>query len=962
ISTLPDQRGEYTLSGRLPAGGTLSWRGSLSLRPLASSGEIGIKDLKVATIWTFLRDELAVEEPGGALTLGLRYDANYAGGALQAAATGITLNGKGISITPRGAKAPILALAEVELRDGTVDTTKRTVQFPMLRVRGGNAVFAAGESGASNWQGLIRGDEPAVKPAVKPRDREQTPWHIGLDRIHVEDLGLRYADASRVRPLLVETEKASIELSLSVETGDTVKLAPQKIGMELINPRVGPAGGEEQLISFEKISLSGGEVDLSARSAAIEAIQITGGNTRIVRDADGALPIIELFTAKASKPDDDAAPFALSIGRIELSQHALAISDRGTEPALEYDLTDTSVKVENIATASDQPLTFNGGAKIRQGGSLSVAGTYSRERARAEGKLQVSRLALTPLQPLVDRRVLLKLASGSASADGRFVWSGEGKDTGLRYVGTAAINDLRLNEPSGERFLSWKSLEATRMRLNPGRARYTIEDVRLVEPNTKLVINKDRSVNLGAVLRAPEKAAASKPPATEAAPAASAPAAPDAQREQRVNVAVSRVRVEKGVLEFSDLSLVIPFSTQIRELGGAITGLSSEPETRAGVKLEGQVEDYGLARVDGTINLFEPKVHTDLIVMFRNVHMTPLSPYAVTFAGRRIASGRLSLDLQYKLSNGQLRGENKVLLEQFTLGERVESPSAVDLPLDLAVAILTDSEGRIDVAVPVQGNVDHPEFSYGHLIGQAIRTLITRVVTAPFRALGSLFGGATETLNDVAFEAGSARLLPPEREKLAKLAETLKNRPQLKLVVQGRYHTARDGAALREAALRRGIAEQLEMKLAPGEDPGPVLFGNARTQRALEALLVARSGPDAPAQFAAAFGKEQGREATRVNPILGRFGRASPDGDLYEAMYRRLIELQPLPEAALQELARERSAVILKQLSTSGLDPLHLAEKEPEASSDALTAKLSLDVAKKQDAPRGRDNTGSGVS
>jgi hypothetical protein len=363
--------------------------------------------------------------------------------------------------------------------------------------------------------------------------------------------------------------------------------------------------------------------------------------------------------------------------------------------------------------------------------------------------------------------------------------------------------------------------------------------------------------------------------------------------------------------------------------------------------------------VDGTINLFQPKAHTDLSVIFRHVHMTPLSPYSVTFAGRRIASGRLSLDLQYKLNDSQLLGENKILLEQFTLGERVDNPSAINLPLDLAIAILTDSQGRIDIAVPVKGNVDQPEFSYGHLVWQAIRSLITRVVTAPFRALGALFGGNAESLDDVAFDAGSTRLLPPEREKLVKLAETLKQRPQLKVVVQGRYHPERDGAAMREAALRRALAEQLEMKLAPDEDPGPVLFDTARTQRALEALLVARSGQDAPAQFAAAFGKERGREATRVNPLLGRVGRASQDRELYEAMYRRLVELQPLPDGALQALARERSAVIVKQLAAGGLDAARLGQKDPEAAGDAVTAKLSLDVANTPDVPRERDSTGS---
>ncbi|MGQ0751418.1 MAG: DUF748 domain-containing protein [Betaproteobacteria bacterium] len=959
ISTLPDQRGSYTLTARLPAGATLSWRGNLSLQPIASSGEIGVKDLKLATLWNFLRDELAVEEPGGALTLGLRYDMSYSGGALQAAANAVTLRAKELSVTRRGEKSPILALAEIDLPNGTIDVAKRSVHFPAFKLRGGNLALAIDADGALNWQGVLRDDEAKPKPTQKPESVKQAPWRVALDQVRVENLALRYADASRQRPLLVETDGATLELGMTLETGDAMRLALEKISLELAKPRIGTIDGASPDIAFDTARVSGGRFELASRSASIEAVQMSGGATRVEREASGALPITELFAAKTGKPDE-GDPFDFSIGRVELSQHAISVSDKGTEPAIGYDLVETALKVEDISATGKAPIKFDVDSKMTQGGSLRLAGSFDRERVRAEGKLEVSRLALLPLEPLLARRVILKLASGTASANGRFTWSGEGKEPGVRYVGTAAIEGLRLNEPNGERFLSWTTLEATRMRLDSGRGRYAIEDMRLVEPGAKLVINKDRSVNVGDIFRQPDEPAP-KPAAGDAVPkpaTGDAAAPPDAKGEPRFNVAVRRVRVEKGALDFADLSLVIPFATQIRDLGGSIIGLSAEPGTRAGVKLEGQVEDYGLARVNGTINLFEPKAHTDLSVIFRNVHMTPLSPYSVTFAGRRIASGRLSLDLQYKLNNSQLLGENKILLEQFTLGERVESPTAVNLPLDLAIAILTDSQGRIDIAVPVQGNVDQPEFSYGHLVWQAIRTLITRVVTAPFRALGSLFGGETEALDDVAFDAGSARLLPPEREKLVKLAETLKQRPQLKLVVQGRFHPARDGAALREAALRRAIAEQLEMKLAPGEDPGPVLFGSARTQRALEALLVARSGEGAPAQFAAAFGKERGREASRINPLLGRVGRASQDLELYEAMYRRLIELQPLPDAALAHLARERSAVIVKQLASAGLEAGHLGEKEPEPSSDAVTAKLTLDVARTPgtDAPRPRDD------
>src|SRR5262249_30499971 len=208
-------------------------------------------------------------------------------------------------------------------------------------------------------------------------------------------------------------------------------------------------------------------------------------------------------------------------------------------------------------------------------------------------------------------------------------------------------------------------------------------------------------------------------------------------------------------------------------------------------------------------------------VSFRNVEMPPLSPYSATFAGRRIASGRLALDVRYKIDNGALAGDNRIVLEKFTLGERVEAPGALNLPLDLAIALLTDSDGKIDVAVPVKGNVDDPEFSYGHLVWQAIRTLITRIVTAPFRALAALFGGGdSEKLDSIVFDPGRATLLPPEREKLKRVADGLGKRPQLRLVAEGQ-HGADDRVALQRPDVEIAVAPKLGRPPAAGPPPPP---------------------------------------------------------------------------------------------------------------------------------------------
>jgi hypothetical protein len=224
-------------------------------------------------------------------------------------------------------------------------------------------------------------------------------------------------------------------------------------------------------------------------------------------------------------------------------------------------------------------------------------------------------------------------------------------------------------------------------------------------------------------------------------------------------------------------------------------------------------------------------------------------------------------------------------------------------------------------------------------------------VSAPFRALGRLFGGVDEEVASIEFAPGSARLRPPEREKLDKVAHVLSERRELKLVIRGPFDPERDGEALRSEGVRRDVAHALGAKLEGREDPGPIAYSDAATQRALEALLAARSGPKAMEEFERAFRSRAGREPDRVNPVMALLGRASPDREFYQAVYRRLVELYPLPPNALQELAARRAGAIVEYLAGSAsIEPSRMESGEVRAVHAAadhpVTTQLALDVVK----------------
>ena len=133
----------------------------------------------------------------------------------------------------------------------------------------------------------------------------------------------------------------------------------------------------------------------------------------------------------------------------------------------------------------------------------------------------------------------------------------------------------------------------------------------------------------------------------------------------------------------------------------------------------------------------------DIAADAREIELNPMSPYSIKYVGYGIERGELSFKVKYKVENRKLDAQNQIILNQLTFGEKVESPTATKLPVLLAVALLKDRNGVIDVNLPISGSLDSPEFSVGGIILRIIINIITRAVTSPFALLGAAFGGGS---------------------------------------------------------------------------------------------------------------------------------------------------------------------------------------------------------------------------
>ena len=627
-------------------------------------------------------------------------------------------------------------------------------------------------------------------------------------------------------------------------------------------------------------------------------------------------------------------PFGFVVKTVAVSGLQASISDLAALPGAPLlNLKDIIVGLEHVDGKS--PMTFDAALSVVEGGRIRAAGTLSPQGPSVEAQLQVADLALAPFQPYVDQALAVNLTSGVFSLKGALRHGGKPGGAQTAFQGGFKLDDLRLVETGGsDTLVGWKSVQTDQLTLELEPNRLEIGDLKVVRPVGKFIIAKDRSINLVKVVKVDTGAKKDAAPPAETFP-----------------YRVRRVLVSEGKVDFADLSLITPFGTRIHELKGVVAGVSSVRNTRAQVKLDGRVDDYGTAKIDGELNTSDPKAFTNISVAFRNVEMSRLTPYSGEFAGRKIESGKLTVDLKYKIDRSQLAGDNRLVVERLTLGEKVQSPGAVDLPLDLAIALLSDSNGVIDLGLPVSGNLDSPEFSYGALVWKAFTNLLTKIVTSPFRALGALLpGGGEDGFDAVAFEPGRPELTPPEREKLAQLAGALQQRPQLKLSVQGRYTPEADRAELQAIAVRRALAARLGR--APEAADDPVDYSGPETAKAVEALFVQRLGAEAlkalRAEQAAALAKAR-KEAAAARAA----GAAPPPveddpGRFTKDLIARIERAEPVDDAALSRLADARAAAVVAEVRDVGMIAperlLTLPSAAMEKADGPVTAALSLEA------------------
>jgi uncharacterized protein DUF748 len=575
------------------------------------------------------------------------------------------------------------------------------------------------------------------------------------------------------------------------------------------------------------------DLDLAGRSLSIGTLSTQGAKLLVRRVRGGKLNLAGLAREDAKAESAPAQPpgpaWKIALGSADIQHYALRFEDASLPAPVIISAAPVDVKATGFSTEKGAKGNIEAKVGVGKRGSLSVSGPVAIDPFSASLKVNARGLDFVPLQPYFIERLNIVVSSGALGANGTLNLERKGEGLRVAYKGSAGVNDFAsVDKANSADFLKWKTLSFGGVEAVSEPTAVAVKEISLTDFYTRLIISPAGRFNLQDILvKAPTEdappPAADKPVQPAAAPGPRAsPPAPTEPGKAMPRIRIDTVTLQGGNVNFTDLFIKPNYSANLTDLGGRVSGLSSEPGTRAEVDLAASLDRAAPVTIKGGINPLAQDLFLDVAASVTGIELTTLTAYSQRYVGYGIEKGKLSAKVKYQVENRKLAAENNVYLDQLTFGEKVESPEATKLPVLLAVALLRDSRGVIDINLPISGSLDDPQFSMGGIIIRVIVNLITKAITAPFSLLAAAFGGGEE-LSYLDFDYGSAALTAESEGKLKKLSQALKDRPGLKLEVAGSADKVSDTEGLKHARLEQKVrAEKLKDMVAKGESVASV--------------------------------------------------------------------------------------------------------------------------------------------
>ncbi|HEY8328715.1 MAG TPA: DUF748 domain-containing protein [Rhodanobacter sp.] len=720
---------------------------------------------------------------------------------------------------------------------------------------------------------------------------------------------------------------ASGQLRLDWGKAFNVHIEPAQLGISdfALEPQ---ARGLAAPVAWRKLDVGITRLDLAARNAQLDRVTASGLQVDAVRERDDRINLASLFTSKhAASSNDEGPAWRWSIARLGVEQGLLRLTDRSSEGAKPTPLLIDALNgsVEELSDKLDQPRRVKLEGRIGKG-SFATAGTLQPLPMVADLQLTTKRLDIAGFVPYASVPLNVDVTSARLSSDGKLHYDGRHAEPRFDYKGRAAFERVRMQDKlTGDDFMRWGSLSGSHidLRYGEGTPRVHLGGLALDAFYARVIVNSNGRLNLFDVVASGEqqapvsvtRAGNNAPAAPQ--PAASVPTAPAA------DIHIGEVTLANGQLNYTDNFIKPNYTANLTSLTGRIGAFGTTAgEPPAELVAQAKLDDASPVDISGSINPLLPVAFLDIKGKATDVELTRLSAYSGKYTGYPITKGRLTADVHYLLDQGRLNADNHIFITQLTFGERMDSPGVSHLPVKLAVALLKDSEGNIDVNVPVSGSLDDPQFSLGSMIMRAFGNLIAKAATAPFRLLASAFGGGHEDLGYVEFAPGSAVLDGAAKDRLGQIVQMLGRKPALTLDISGRADPSLD-----EAGLRKVTVDDLVRREKLAKESGDKIAADASATTLAEVTVT----PDEYERYL----RRAYRHADFEKPknLLGLSKSLEPDE------MRSLLETHVNADATAMRALAERRAAAVQDWLHGKLDDKRIAIKPPRLDAAGINDK-----------------------
>lgn len=459
---------------------------------------------------------------------------------------------------------------------------------------------------------------------------------------------------------------------------------------------------------------------------------------------------------------DDSKPIKFLVSQLNLSNSNINITNKKLQT---IHLNEITLNIQNLGneTLSKNSLSF----KINQNNNIDLVSNMKLNPLNLNGKVILKNLKIKELFDFKNDLFNFSInEEANINSDINFELE-KSKQLDLKLSSNDfEFNNLSIKQKKSQ-LLSLKKLKLSRFDFDLNNSSLKTDGINIDGLNINFIKNKDKN-NFQNLLKA------SNAKNTD-------------ENKKPFNTNIKSINIQNSTLSFEDKNLPLPFKTTVSKLEGEISEFSSNNANTSKLNLNGVVNTYGMANITGVINPNDIKFLTDVNLKFKNIEMKNLTPYSGKFLGRELKSGKLDLDLKYNIDKSNLEANNNIVITKLALGKQIKSKDAVSLPLEIAISLLEDSNGVINIDIPVSGNVDNPEFSISSIVWKSFSNLISKSITAPFTLLGKAFDFKDEELQTIKFDLNEEKITPIQKENLDKIAQILKVKKDLIIEITPSY-------------------------------------------------------------------------------------------------------------------------------------------------------------------------------